>query len=61
MLKDNIISNDEYLNAINSEIICIGNNPNNDTKNAPYFQDIVINELSNIPEISQYLSKGLKI
>lgn len=61
MLKDNLISNDEYLNAINTEIICIGNNPNNDTKNAPYFQDIVINELSNIPEISQYLSKGLKI
>ena len=57
MLNDNLISNEEYINAINSDITCIGNNPNNDVQNAPFFQDVVINELSKIPEVSQHLSK----
>ena len=61
MLNDGFITYEEYINAINTDIICIGNNPVNDAENAPYFQDIIINELSNIPEISQYLSKGLKV
>ena len=61
MLNDSLITDKEYLEAINTDIKCIGNNPNNNVENAPYFQDVVINELSNIPEISQYLSKGLKV
>lgn len=61
MLKDKYITNDEYENAINEEIVCVGNNPNDDANNAPYFQDIVIDELSKIPEVSSYLSKGLKV
>lgn len=61
MLNDNLITNDEYQFSLNQELICIGNNPVDDVNNAPYFQDLVINELENIPQIKNYLSKGLKI
>ncbi len=61
MYKDKKISNSELTNLLNSDIKCTGNNPVDDVNNAPYFQDMVIKELENIPEVSPYLSKGLKI
>lgn len=61
LLNDGIISLDEYNIAIFDEIICTGNNPNDDIENAPYFQDLVLTELDNIPEIKNYTSKGLKV
>ena len=61
MKNDNFISDIDYQKAINSEIVCIGNNPNDDIKSAPYFQDIVLSKLKEIPEIANYKSQGLKV
>lgn len=40
---------------------CVGNNPNDDAINAPYFQDLVLQELKKIPEISGKMAGGLKV
>lgn len=61
LLNDQQISLEEYHQAISTTIKCIGNNPNDDVENAPYFQDLVLKELENIPEIKKYAAKGLKV
>ncbi len=61
MLDDKVISRDEYDTAINEEVTIVGKNHHNDELNAPYFQDLVINELKNYPDILNVAYKGLKV
>lgn len=61
LFNDNKISETDYNTALTSSVKIIGNNPNDDAINAPYFQDVVLNELNNIPEINQYKMEGLKV
>lgn len=61
MLEDEVISSVEYNDAINEEVTLVGVNPNNESFNAPFFQDVVINELKNYPDILSVAYKGLKV
>lgn len=61
LLNDQKISIDEYNNAIKEKLNFVGNNPNNDYINAPYFQDIVINELKKNPDLIEASKKGIKV
>lgn len=61
LLSDNIISLEEYNDAINTELTFVGNNPNDDIENAPYFQDLVLKELEQIPEIKYQKAGGIKV
>ncbi len=61
LLNDGIITNDEYSEALSEELKLVGNNPNDDVSNAPYFQDLVLEELKNIPEIANYKASGIKV
>lgn len=61
MLEDKVISEKEYQEALNENPKIVGINPNNIANNAPYFQDIVINELQNFPEILEIAYQGIKV
>lgn len=61
MYHDEVITSLEYEEAINATIECVGNNPNDDAINAPYFQDLVLAELKNIPTITDKAPGGLKV
>ena len=61
MLDDEVITKEEYDAAIIEEVTLVGKNPNNESINAPYFQDLVINELKNYPDILSVAYKGLKV
>lgn len=61
LLNDEKITIDEYNHSLNEELNLIGNNPNNDYINAPYFQDVVINELKKNEEIMEASKKGIKV
>ncbi len=61
MLNDKVITSDEYDNAVKENPKIIGINLNNEVLNAPYFQDLVIKELSNYPDMLKVAYKGLKI
>lgn len=61
LLNDQTISQIEYDQATKETIKCIGNNPNDDDINAPYFQDLVLDSLKNIPEIENYKMGGIKV
>ena len=61
LLNDGIIDNDIYTSSINKELKFIGNNPNDDVENAPYFQDLVLKELESIPEIRDKKANGIKV
>ena len=61
LFNDNLITQEQRDQALNDELILIGNNPNNNDDNAPYFQDAVIKELDNIPIVKDYAYKGIKV
>lgn len=61
MLNDGLITNEEYEESSKTILKCVGNNPNDDAINAPYFQDLVLQELKKIPEISGKMAGGLKV
>lgn len=61
MLQDEKITTEEHSQALVENVKIVGNNPNNDSTNAPYFQDFVINELSKYPDILRLAYKGLKV
>lgn len=61
MLKDEVITKEEYDKALGETPKLIGLNPNLESKNAPFFQDMVIDELNNYPDILRVAYKGLKI
>lgn len=61
MLNDSVISEEEYNSAIKEKPKIIGINPHNSSINAPYFQDLIIKELENYPDILDIAYKGLKV
>ncbi|MCM1259957.1 MAG: PBP1A family penicillin-binding protein [Prevotella sp.] len=61
LYQDQKIDESTLLQAKAKTITCIGNNPNDDDTSAPYFQDLVLNELKKIPEINGYRFEGLKV
>lgn len=61
LLNDHKINLDQAEKALSDELIIVGNNPNNNDDNAPYFQDAVIKELENIPIVKEYAYKGIKV
>lgn len=61
LLNDGIISNDEYETAINDHPTLIGENPHTQNEKAPYFQDMVINEILSMGFLNDYLYQGIKI
>lgn len=48
MLNDNIINQQTYVQALNEEIKLYGEYKIDDNNSAPYFQDLVLNELKNL-------------
>lgn len=61
MLSDQVISEDEYLASIDLELELVGVNPNNDSYNSPYFQDLVLKELKKMPWLNDYAYQGLRV
>ncbi len=61
MLSDEVISLEEYNVARASSISCVGNNPNDDVINAPYFQDLVLDALKKMPKINNESYAGIKV
>ena len=61
MLKDNLISKEDAKIALESSLTLVGINPYNESINAPFFQDIIISELSKIPIVKDYAYKGIKV
>lgn len=61
MLTDEVISQNDYEDALTYQVVIKGINLNNDASNAPYFQDLVIKELEKYPDILKVAYKGLKI
>lgn len=61
LLKDEKINNDEFNNALNDQLILIGNNPNDDYNNAPYFQDVVLEELKKHDYLMEESKEGIKV
>lgn len=61
LLKDNKITQNEVDIANEAELVLVGNNPNNNDENAPYFQDAVLKELETIPIVKDYAYQGIKV
>lgn len=61
LLNDCLITKDEANQALEEELVLVGNNPNNNDDNAPYFQDVVIKELESIPIVKDYAYQGIKV
>ncbi len=61
LLKDQKISEEEYTNALNEVPVIIGINKTLENENAPYFQDMVIEEIKQMGFLSEYLYKGIKV
>lgn len=61
LYKDGKITESERIQAQNEELKIVGNNPNNNDVNAPYFQDMVMRELRKYPFVNEYAYKGLKV
>ncbi len=59
MLKEEVITKDEYENAINEEIVIYGKKEKNNLSTIMYYEDAVFHELKSLPGIpSTYLSTG---
>lgn len=61
MKNDNLITEEEYSAALKEEIELVGINPIYEDTDAPYYQDIVINELKSMGWLDKYLYEGLKV
>ncbi len=61
MYHDNVITENDYRKALKEKPNIVGINPNTEATNAPYFQDAVIKELNNFPDILNVAYKGLRI
>lgn len=61
MYNDGVITKNDYINAYNEKPKIIGVNQNTEAINAPYFQDVVIEELKKYPDILKVAYKGLRI
>ena len=61
LLKDNKISKEEYIEAYNDNPGVIGKNLHTQNESAPYFQDMVINEIKQMGFLNEYLYQGIKV
>lgn len=61
MYQDELITETEYQNAVSDQIIITGFNPDNQSTNAPYFQDVVLSELATIKGLENISYQGLKV
>ncbi len=61
MLKQNIISDAEYNDALSEKIIIIGKHPNENQEIAPYFQDVVMQELEKYDLVQDQFFRGMKV
>ncbi|QVK17409.1 PBP1A family penicillin-binding protein [Mycoplasmatota bacterium] len=61
MLSQNKITQEEYDEALNEEIVIIGKHPQSVNNMAPYFQDIVMHELEKFDLVQDQFFKGIKV
>lgn len=61
MLKDKVITEEEYFDATNQSLKVIAKNIKTDESLAPWFQDSVISELNKHPEIIKLSDSGIKV
>ena len=61
MYEDSFITEKEYLNALNKDLKLVGINIKNEYNSAPWYQDLVINQLKTIPVVDKFSHFGLKI
>ncbi|MBR2891355.1 MAG: transglycosylase domain-containing protein [Bacilli bacterium] len=61
LLNDQKISEETYIEAINDTPKLIGVNKNLENENAPYFQDMVIEEINKMGFLNDYLYEGIKV
>jgi 1A family penicillin-binding protein len=61
LYKDGKITAQEANEGKIAKLAIVGNNPNKDDINAPYFQDLIMRELKKFPYINEYAYKGLKV
>ena len=61
LLNDGKINEKEYINAISDNPKIIGQNIHTQNENAPYFQDMVIEEIKQMGFLNEYLYEGIKV
>ncbi len=61
LLQDGIITSDEYNYALNDTPKIYGKNPHTQNESAPFFQDMVINEILSMGFLNDYLYQGIKV
>lgn len=61
LLQDGIITSDEYNYALNDTPKIHGKNPHIQNESAPFFQDMVINEILSMGFLNDYLYQGIKV
>ncbi|MBQ8293704.1 MAG: PBP1A family penicillin-binding protein [Bacilli bacterium] len=61
LYNDGKINEETLISSKASDINLVGKNPNMLNENAPYFQDLVLKELSTMGWLNDYTAKGLKV
>lgn len=61
LYQDQMISEEEYQSTYDQDITIVGINQKNESNNAPFFQDLVLEELKSMPWLNDYAYKGLKV
>jgi penicillin-binding protein 2D len=61
MLKTESITQDQYDEAINEEVHIIGRHPQSINNIAPYYQDVIVNELEKLNLVKDDFYKGIKV
>lgn len=61
LLNDQKITTDEYLTALNETPELIGKTVHTKNESAPYFQDMVIEEIKQMGFLNEYLYQGIKV
>lgn len=61
LLKDGVIDDALYQEALSTDLKFVGINPNNESYNSPYFQDLVLKELKKMPWLNDYAYQGLRV
>ena len=61
LLNDGKINEEEYINAISDNPKIIGQNIHTQNESAPYFQDMVIEEIKQMGFLNEYLYEGIKV
>ena len=61
LFSDGKINQEEYLHAVNDNPKIIGQNIHVQNESAPYFQDMVIDEIKKMGFLNEYLYEGIKV